>query len=225
MDLHQFILECGNVEDKHGVALERLYNEAFKSWLNDFSNDTPENPRVVASKKMGLTADDAFFIWAYTGSCSSWLNSDKRNCNEYSSDCKRYFAEFLERAIKKIPVHGGVVWRWEEADEKLQKFNWFKEQVGSSVRVPYFLSTSKDNITADPMLWEIITIQSGHARDISKISNNPFEDEVLFIANAKFKIISVKDDNRTVVMQELSPDTNVDFDLCRCYYEDPQSSA
>jgi hypothetical protein len=127
----------------------------------------------------------------------------------------------LETGLRKLPVYEGKAWRWEEADEKLRKFNWFKERIGLTVRIPYFLSTSKDDITGDPMLWEITTISEGHARDISKISNAPSEQEILFIPNAKFRIVSVKDDHRTVVMHELSPNDEVEFDLCRVYDHGP----
>lgn len=186
MNLEKFILQCAKVKDDHNVTMESLRDEAFKSWISDFANDLPKEPRVAALKKLGLTAEDGFFIWSYTGSSSSWLNCDKRNCNEYSSDCKRYFADSLEKALRKLPIYEGKVWRWEVADEKLRKFNWFKGNIGSSVRIPYFLSTSKDNITAEPMLWEITTIYNGYARDISQMSNAPSEQEILFIPNTVY---------------------------------------
>jgi ADP-ribosyltransferase exoenzyme len=217
MNLEGFINLCGEVKDHHRVSMKRLY-DSFKPLINDSASEQPKEPRMAALKKLGLTAEDGFFIRCYTGSCSSWINADKRNCNDHCCDCKWYFADLLEQALRKIPVFEGKVWRWEEADEKLKKFNWFKDHIGFSVRIPYFLSTSKDDITAKSMLWEITTIIEGHARDISEISNAPCEQEVLFIPDSKFKIIGVKDDNRTIIMQELSPDIEVEFDLCRIYY-------
>lgn len=223
MKLEEFILQCEKVKNRHNVTMEHLHDKAFKSWIIDYANESPKEPCVAALKELGLTAKDGFFVWSYTGSSSSWLNGGKRNCNEYSSDCKKYFADSLEKTLRKLPVYQGKAWRWEEADDKLQKFNWFNERIGLSVRIPYFLSTSKDNITAKPMLWEIRTISNGYARDISQISNNPYEQEILFIPNAKFKIISVRDDNRTIVMRELPPDTDVEFDLCGAYDHDPNN--
>lgn len=217
MTLEEFIQQCGDVEDHHQVTMKRLNDKAFKSWIDDYVNEPPKEPRVVALKELGLSAEDGFFIWSYTGSCSSWLNSDKKNCNKHSSDCKQYFSDALETALRKLPAYEGKAWRWEEAGENLNKFNWFKQHIGLTVRIPYFLSTSKDDITADPMLWEIATISGGNARDITKISNAPCEQEILFIPDAKFMIMSVRNDNRTVVMQELSQDVETEFDLCRVY--------
>jgi len=56
---------------------------------------------------------------------------------------------------------------------------------------------------------------------LSDMGGNMGEQEILFIPDAKFRIVSVKDDNRTVVMQELSPNDEVEFDLCRVYDHDP----
>ncbi len=55
----------------------------------------------------------------------------------------------------------------------------------------------------------------------AQISNAPREQEMLFIPDAKFRIVSVKEDNRTVVMEELSPNDEVEFDLCRVYDHNP----
>ena len=222
MNLKEFIEQCSEEKDYHRVTMKRLYYDAFKSWIDDFDTDEPKEPRVIALKTLGLHSDDGFFIWSYTGSCSSWLNSDKRNCNGYDSECKQYFANGLTTALLKLPIYVGKVWRWEEADEKLKKFNWFKDHIGTTIKVPYFLSTSKDNITADPMLWDINTIEGGNAREITKISNAPCEQEILFLPDAKFLITGVEDDNRTVNLQELDPDTETQFDLCRVYYFEPE---
>lgn len=220
MNLEEFIHQCGDVNDHHRVGLKKLY-ESFKPLMDDYAKDLPTEPRMAALKTMGLSAEDGFFIRFYTGSCSSWVNCDKRNCNEYDSACKQYFAVELEAALRKLPVFVGKAWRWEEADDELRKFNWFKDRVGLTVRIPYFLSTSKDDVTADPMLWEITSISNGHARDVTPMSNAPCEQEILFIPDSKFKIIGVKNDNRTVIMKELSPDFITEFDLCRVYYRTP----
>jgi hypothetical protein len=47
------------------------------------------------------------------------------------------------------------------------------------------------------------------------------EQEILLIPDSKFKIIGVKNDNRTVIMQELLPDAETEFDLCQAYDHDP----
>jgi hypothetical protein len=98
MNLEEFIKMCEDVKDHHQVTMKRLYDKAFKSWIDDYANEPPKEPRVAALKEQGLNAEDGFFIWSYTGSSSSWLNSDKRNCNNHCSDCKLYFADFLEAA-------------------------------------------------------------------------------------------------------------------------------
>jgi len=222
MNLNEFILQCGEVRDSHRISMETLLNRAFKSWIDDFAKDDSEESRVLALKELGLSAEDGFYIWAYTGSTSRWLNSDKRNCNEYSCNCKLNFANGLIAALLKIPPFAGIVWRWEQADDNLRKFNWFADHIGLTVTVPYFLSTSKDDVTGDPMLWKISTIENGNARDISRISNATCENEVLFLPESKFKILGVGEDLKTVFMEELSPDTQTEFDLCSDYSFSPE---
>jgi len=219
MDFSEFIINCCAETDHHRQSIKTLYEKAFKSWIDDFSKERSSEPRVLELKRLGLTSEDGFFIWSYTGSSSSWLNCDKRNGNNFSSSCKQEFATHLEKGLRKLPIYIGKVWRWEEADDEMRKFNWFKENIGLTIVIPYFLSTGKDNITSEPMLWEIQTIDSGNARDISTISNNAFEAEVLFLPNAKFKITGVGRDNKTVFMQELHPDSEAEFELSKIYYD------
>jgi hypothetical protein len=74
-----------------------------------------------------LTADDGFFIKTYTGSCSSWVNSEKRNGQSHNSEYKQLYAAGLECALQKLPAFVGKVLRMEEADEESRKFNWLKK--------------------------------------------------------------------------------------------------
>lgn len=220
MNLTEFIELCAEEQDTHRQTMKNLFERAWKSWIEDYANEESSEPRVIELKRLGLTAEDGFFIWSYTGSSSGWVNSDKRNGLEYNSDCKKHFADCLENSLAKLPPFLGTAWRWEEADDELKKFNWFKEHIGHKIAIPYFLSTAKDNVSADPMLWKIETVENGNGRDISLISNNEFENEILFIRGAKFEITGVGDDNRTVFMKELSADTITDIDLCGVYYMD-----
>jgi hypothetical protein len=220
MTLNEFIEVCGDENDNHRQTMKSLFEKAWKSWIDDYYDEESKEPRVIEIKRLGLTAEDGFFIWSYTGSSSSWLNCDRRNGQEHSSECKRLFADCLEKSLGKLPAYTGTVWRWEEADENLKKFNWFKERIGRTIAIPYFLSTAKDNRSADPMLWKIEAIENGNSRDISLISNNQFENEVLFIHGSKFEITGVGKDDKTIYMKELSPDTLADEDLCGVYYFD-----
>lgn len=218
MDIEKFIELCGDETDHKQITMKTLYCEAWKSWLDDYKEKESQEPRVLELKRLGLTAEDGFFIWSYTGSSSGWLNSEKRNGKNYSSECQRQFAINLSDALLKIDPYVGTAYRWEEADDKLKKFNWFKQNIGLNVTVPYFLSTSKDDCTADPMIWEIQTMIGGKARDISGISNALCEQEILFLPDAKFRITGVGEDERTIYLQEIDASEEINFELSKVYY-------
>ncbi|WP_316753899.1 hypothetical protein [Pedobacter gandavensis] len=222
MNIEELIESCGEETDQKRMTMRTLYEEAWKPWLDDYSQNESKESRVIELKRLELTGDDGFFIWSYTGSSSGWLNSDKRNGYDYSSKCKEKFATSLTKALQKINPFLGKVYRWEEADDELKKFNWFKDNIGLNIIVPYFLSTSKDDCTNDPMIWEIETIANGNGRDISAISNALEEQEILFLPNSKFTITGVGKDNRTIYFQELAGEAPTDFELSKIYYHKPE---
>ena len=217
MNLIELVKEFGEEEDHHRVSLKRHFEAHLKSWMNDCNESEPASGEAIAVRVLDLNADDGFFIKTYTGSCSSWVNSEKRNGQPHFSECKKNYADGLEIALRKLPAFEGTVWRMEEADEEFRKFKWFKKNIGLTISIPYFLSTSKENWDNSPMIWNINTINKGSGRDISSIANDPQEQEVLFLPKSKFRIKGVANDNKTVYMEELDPDAKTEFELCGVY--------
>lgn len=155
-----------------------------------------------------LSDEEAFFITSYTGSYSSWLNTDIRSGREFSNKCKQYFAERLAAALDKLPPYAGKqVFRMDAPlGTAKQVTRWFRANNGQVIHVPYFLSAAKVNYRNTPITWHIQTSAPlTHARDISSITNNMTEQEVLFKAGSYFQILEVESKSGIIDMVEVGP--------------------
>jgi len=80
--------------------------------------DECSHEAVIWLQKQGMDLLDGFYVMAYTGSSSSWLNIEKRNNQDYKYACKAAFAERLEAALMKITPFKVTVYRMEQADDE-----------------------------------------------------------------------------------------------------------
>lgn len=221
MDLNEFFEKCKGVKDTHGVYKTKLFDN-FKSWFESLRKG--EDTYVENLQGMidyGLSEEEAVFILGYTASSSSWVNSDLRNGLDPDSKCKELFIRHLSDSLNKIPPYGSkTVYRMDEGchnDPKIE-LEWFESKIGSVFRIPYFLSTAKEDYENSEIVWQIVTHHlNSKGRDISNLSNNKFEMEVLFDRNAKFKIIDVDKNRNYVFLQEIDPMQPSKFDLIGLY--------
>lgn len=220
MEINELLEHCEGIKNHHGQYICSQYNRSFANWIADFDNVEPVESRVKHLKEKGLDANDGFFIWSYTGSSSSWLNADRRNGEPYNSLCKELFAEGLEYALNKLPVYEGECIRMEGYDAG--HFKWFKNNIGITIRIPYFLSSSKDDYNNTVIVWRIKTHSNGSGRDISLISNNSHEHEILFNRNSRFCVVGINDDNPEkliVELFELPIDADCEIELSGLFYK------
>jgi hypothetical protein len=205
-----------------GSAVSDVYDD-FKSIFDNYRAGVKDNwcGDLTGMTQYGLTEFEAFLILAYTSGASRWLNRETREGDPYGSKCKAYFAHCLEETLKKIPSFDGqTIYRMEIFTRNTNEvLLWFKNHRSKTMRLPYFLSSSKENFDNCELVWEIETLNHGSkARDIHNLTNNRSEKEVLFQHDSKFLIQDVDLKKKMVFLSEAPHDVVADFDLVGLYH-------
>lgn len=211
---------CDGERNHHGLTLARSY-EGFEAWFAAFENGSDKfDLHLTYMRELGIPKEEAFFILAYTGTHSSWINSELRNGEELSSRCKQAFAESLDQVLRKLTsFNNQIVYRMDiPHDDDEETRTWFDQHVGAKFEVPYYLSTAQKDYHNTPVVWKIQTLAAdSFGKDISKLTNNEFEREVLFRRHAKFEILGIEHGTGYVMLQELTKDAATDFPLVGIY--------
>ncbi|WP_162427275.1 ADP-ribosyltransferase [Pontibacter pudoricolor] len=223
IDLNQLFILNNKLESDPSMRLEYSYQRGFMPWFIDYrSGSTKFEANLKGMKDYNLTEQEAFFLLAYTSSYSGWVNGDLRDGNKHNRDDIALFSDGLYCVLNKIPAFGSsFVYRMEsqvaDVDEEL---SWFERKTNSTFMLPYFLSTAKEDYKNSSVVWQIKTLEQGSlARDISNLTNNKSEKEVLFNRNAKFIIRGIDRATSYVYLEEVSPALKADFKLTGIYYK------
>lgn len=201
---------------------EKGYKPLFEKYKNRIEQtNSHSNIELKGIKKFNISEEDAFFVLAYTGSYSSWLNSDLRNGMPLHTKCKKYFATRLCEVLNLLPSYNdGFVFRMDNpSGDKETVLNWFSSQINKIVKTPYFHSTSKDNYNNADIIWKIKTLETdSFGKDLSLLTNDKGEREILFIPNSYFKVKSVDKITSIIDMQEVTRQETF-IELTRLYFE------
>ena len=219
--MNQLLQHCDGTRDHKGQYINEMLHRYLQKREEAFGKDSPDLADVAWLKAHGMELIDGFYVMAYTGSSSSWLNAEKRNGQDYKSVCKAAFAKGLENALIKVEPFHGQVYRMEECDDEGIQADWFSKNIGITFHIPYYLSTATDDYDNTPMVWVIQTLPEGKGREIAGISNAPGENEVLFSRGSKFVITGAdlsNPDKVFIYLDEVPADAETDLDLCGVYY-------
>lgn len=207
-----FLELCKNDRNSNGLTLLEAFEDIWLPLFKEFrangnlaSKVRTGNIVLEGLKQYKLSNEEAFFILIHTGSFSSWINQPLRSGFSLDSKCKERYAMELENSLSKLPPHNNeLVFRMDSPDgDKEEVFAWFKYNINKVFRVPYFLSTSKDNWGSTDVIWRIKTKnEDSQARDLAYLTNNKSEKEVLFKRNTFFEIKKVHENEGIVDMQE-----------------------
>ena len=216
-----FLSKCDNIKNHKGQILRSTYYKGFLPWFKEYRDDNNSHKEnLEGMTQNGLTEEEAFVILAYTGSYSSWLNSNMRNGELSSCDCKNEFINRLNNSLDKIKCFNDeVVYRMDSPYDKDDNIiDWFKAKTNSIFRIPYFLSTAKEDYKNSEVVWEIETLTfNSLGKDISNLTNNQYELEVLFRTGSCFQIKSIDSKKRYVKLKEVRIDSKIDFELTGLY--------
>jgi hypothetical protein len=205
----------------HAETLRDIYLKGYLPWFESYrAGEVSLEKNLAGMRRNGLTEEEAFFILAYSSSCSRWLNSDLRNGYKLSG-CKAAFADGLDAALTKVRSYKGIVFRMElPLGDEAEVLQWFRNRIGKKFSAPFFLSTAQEDYENSPMVWKINTLSMGsNGKDISDICQAPLELEVLFQRHAKFQIMGVEQKTQYVILNELDANEQVDFPLVGIYHK------
>lgn len=225
-EFEAFLENCKDEQNHHQQNVKNTYEKGFKPLFDRYRKGITETSKHISVELRGLTEfsiddEEAFFILAYTGSYSSWLNDNLRNGLPLNTNCKKYFATRLCEALDKLPSYNNnIVFRMDNpSGEKKTILSWFGNNIGKTIKTPYFLSTSKDNYGNTEIVWKIKTLNANSfGKDLDLLTNNKIEKEVLFKCNAHFAIQDVDMKIGIIEMQEVLEQDNY-IELTRLYFE------
>lgn len=221
IDLDKLFKLNSQEESRPSERLNYTYSKGFMPWFVDYrSGNKTYEPHLKGMTDNNLTEDEAFMLLAYTSSYSEWINLEPRNGKAFEGEDKILYADYLSYVLEKLPAYNErTVYRmetWVYDEEK--ELKWFNKMVGKTFTLPYFLSTAKHDYENTTVVWEIKTLESNsRARDISNITNNKHEQEVLFIRNSKFKVRAVNKKKNYIYLDEVCCNSKADFALTGVY--------
>ncbi len=216
----KLLSDCLHEDRQNGLELKEAYSE-FQKWFVRYRNgDKSLDPNLNGMIEYNLSEDEAFYILAYTGRCSGWINSNLREGLSLDSKCKEKFANHLEMALDKMPpANEEIVYRMDNPCDVNEIMKWFSKHIGKKFQIPYFLSTAKFDYKNSEVVWKIRTLQeNSNGKDISDLTNSDGEKEVLFKRNSCFKIISVDRPGKLINLVEIPATINCDFLLAGSYH-------
>lgn len=165
-------------ESKKGFPSEEIELERYRQFARKISST------IGMSKSFcGMSDTEQFAIVYYTGSGYANINAALRS-EEKTPEAKA-FKEILNKGLSKLKKFEGEVMRGASMpDSVLESY-----QVGAVVTHPSFTSTSK-SVGFSGAQQFFIKSKKGHY--IAPISGSPGEEEVLFSADSKFKVLKVE---------------------------------
>ena len=220
-DFESLLKLCDEEKDSFRLTIRDSFEKGFKLWFERYRmGDKSLDANLSGMLENRLSEEEAFYILVYTGGLSRWVNSELRNSETPKSQCKQTFVARLNQALDKMKsFNAGIVFRMDyPPGDKAIALKWFETKIGSKFRIPYFLSTAKEDYNNSEVVWQIKSLgDQSLGKDVSRLTNNKYELEVLFKTGSCFEILSVDIARSYIFLQELAQDSHTDFDLTKFY--------
>ncbi|MBK8807067.1 MAG: hypothetical protein IPO21_10630 [Bacteroidales bacterium] len=221
-EFEEFLKKYGDARNYFNQQIRNTYYNGFLPWFERYRNgDKSLDDRLAGMITNGLTEEETFFILAYTGSYSSWVNSDVRNGLKLECESKIAFTKWLNRSLDKVaPFNNSIVYRMDNPLGEIEiVLEWFDKKIGKNIKIPYFLSTAKEAYKDSRIVWKIETlVENSFGKDLVQLSNNRFEREVLFRTGSCFEIISTDYETGYINLKEIKSNSESQIELTGCYY-------
>lgn len=173
-------------------------NMTFTQWKKAFVDGVKDGLTVAtAGAIIKLTKQEQRALNEYISSGSYKINIALRE-GRLLSDEEKELIEYLDAALKKMPVYEGTVYR-SITDFGIDDINafWANYIPGKTIRFPAYTSSGTE-VYDDSFSIQYV-IQSKSGRDVRKF--NPKEFEILFPRDSEFRIVKVEEG--TIYMEEL----------------------
>ena len=173
-----------------------------RAYLVDELEEVQNSP--IVNVPNGLTVFEKTLVYDYTKNGYENINNELRS----GSGSALEVIKLLERVLRKLPNHEGVVHRTAHLTQKQLQGYRSAMRSGKLVNEPSFISTSKSPLIARMMprfnvKFQIISKGGKLIEDMSYmgVHTPPNEEEVLFCPGSKFEILNVTDLGRYVLIK------------------------
>lgn len=203
------------------MNLDQIINALSQSGESVISNDLIEirdliEERISNNEIEGFCSKDIeniVYIFSYSGWQSRWINSPLRD-GKFANDTHENFVAQLNTSLDILtqPTND-FVFRMDDPEShlsisKMEYLNWFKYNIGTVLKIPFFLSTSVDKWEDSPIYWRIRLLRTKSlSRSLEELLHDHSEEkEVLFKTNAHLKILGIKENH--IFLEEVLPIEN-----------------
>ena len=200
-------MACNREKIKEAKSVDDIYAKKYAPLTEEYLKKPARTANLVDVINGSVSLANADAISNYSGELSKALNRAIRgNYLDFTVKVAAY-DEVLLKALQSLPHHNDqTVYRMTKYVEDITPYAiYFDSKNGMVLSDPCYMSTSKDEWTSEKLVYEITTLQSdSNARDISRLTNNAIENEVLFIKGTRFLVKSIlkKEDRLIVEMKE-----------------------
>lgn len=170
---------------------------AYTNWVNFQTSEMKGHEHYAAVT--GLSDEQQASIWFYTSVEYPQINKALRNQELLQGNYTKIVAN-IDSGLESLPCYSGKVYRKLAIDsDRLGSL-----KVGSKFIEKAYVSTSKSpDVTVSGTEAYTFVIRHKNGRDIKNCSMNPHEEEVLFVRNTEFKVISYDSISKTFEIEEV----------------------
>lgn len=191
-------LSGDNVVAEDGMTFNQLaksYENEFDRFETDSKSDGKYGVQLRGMQTFKLTKEEALYILGYTAISAKWINPYIQNEQSIARNCDaELFIKHLDQALKKVQsTQELILYRMDYQAERQCAYIEYHSKKNSIIRLDYYLSTDKEEYPECEIIWRIKPLPNGKSKgkDITTITNNGAEKEVLFGRGSKFRIDEV----------------------------------
>jgi|GEM_PF-3080571 len=161
-----------------------------------------------------VSINDAELIINYSGNLSSMVHYRLKSGSMKKGTLIEKYEVGLHSALNKLPSYNSqIVYRMEIHSPSIPDYiNYFSKYIGKVMEVPFYLSTSKEEWEDEIVFYVISTsTENSNAKDISRVTNNAVEKEVLFMKHSCFLIDKIERKNSKLYIHMKETSDFADF--------------
>lgn len=197
------MLEANSFDSVKRDNIYRIGYDRFISLLEGhcFGKTSLTGENLDGMLKYNLDTSEAAIIYMYTNDIHSEINPVLLNNGDHK-DVLMY-SSLLNKVLEKMPSFSSrEIFR----SEHTQNIDFYKSFIGREFEEKRFLSCHQDNtIWHDEEGLQLIikTKENSNAKDLSELSFNANEKEVLFKSRSLFNVMKVDSESRIIYLNEV----------------------
>ena len=213
-------------EEKQKEALQddALFNGKCVQLRAEYLMAAPDTANLTDVIDGLVSIEHANYITNYSGNVSGLINHALRCDYIGLTTHMKDFEQNLEQALLALPSFDNqTIYRMEKRGPAVEIYRkYFMRQKDCVLNIPCYLSSSTKKWDCAPVVYQITTLKSNSfARDVSRITNNAIETEVLCLKNMHVFIKGINNiDGQLVIKMEETIEPAIGI---LNYYDDPDA--